>query len=1141
MSHLIDAAFLRKRTTLGLLLIFLISGFLAMLSIPRESEPDIQIPIVYVSMSQRGISPEDSERLLVRPVENKMRGVEGLKEMTSSAYSGGGFVQLEFIAGYDIDAALNDVRIARDEVSPDLPEEADEPTVNEVNLSLFPIITVTLSSGLPERVIRQVAVDLSDSLESLTNVLTADVFGTLPEQVEVIIDPIKLESYGLEAGTVLNSVASNNLVVTAGTLDAGAGRFAVRVPGLYRTYEEVVDLPLRVVGDRVVTLGDISVVRPTFREPDSFVRVNGRNSVSIEISKRLGTNIIETIDQVKEVVEQESEGWPPGVSYAFNSDSSVDIRGIISDLGNSVVASILLVVAVLIAIIGLRTALLVGFAIPASLLIAFMVISSLGFTLNIVVLFSLILSVGLLVDGSIVMTEFADRKMAEGYSSEEAFREASHRMFWPITSSTATTLCAFLPLAFWPGTVGEFMRFLPITQIIVLSAALFVALIFLPTIGSIFGKARADANIETARAMARGGDLSKVGGFTGLYIGVLRRLIRYPSLVVLVAILILVGSVMGYGRYGKGTEFFPETEADLAVLQVRAQGNFSAAERDKLVREVEAEILALASGRREMSTVYTVSRISGRNSDDIIGNITIEFVDSELRRPASVILEEIRSRTSHFAGVIVEPEVDQSGPSSGKPLVVRLTSTAPELLPGAALRVRGLMGEVEGVVSIEDSLPPPELGVELFVDRTAAERYGANLSLVGNYVELFTNGLKLASYRPDHTTEEVDIIARMPLDYRNTSQLEQLRIQTREGLIPFSSFVRLESRPTEGVLNRVDQRRTVSVSADTGIDPLTGREYLASAKQLEIENLLAAANFDPRIRYTFAGENVEEAEAQEFLLRAFLIALALMGVILVTQFNSFFSALLILSAVVMSTTGVMLGLLITGQPFGIVMCGIGVIALAGIIVNNNIVLIDTYDGLRRSGLDVTEAILRAGAQRMRPVMLTAFTTILGLMPLVLKLSINFIDRTVTYDAPSAQWWVQLSTVIVFGLIFATPLTLLVTPSALVYKGRLEEFTARWRGRKEEARELRAGAGAGVATAASGVGDGFAWAGAAGAAGGYDGGSSGSGSGSGAIESEGLGEGIADEKDKGVREGGWLSRVRLLVRRNNPDKDDSESD
>ncbi|MDA7981318.1 MAG: efflux RND transporter permease subunit [Alphaproteobacteria bacterium] len=1085
MSHLIDAALLRKRSTLGLLFIFLISGYLSMLSIPRESEPDVQIPILYISMSQRGISPEDSERLLVRPMENKMRAVEGVIEMTSAAYSGGGFVQLEFAAGYSIDTALDDVRVASDEVAVDLPADADEPTVSEVNLSLFPIITVTLSSSLPERVIRQVAVDLSDSLESLTNVLTADVFGTLPEQVEVIIDPVKLESYGLEADTVLAAVASNNQVITAGTLDTGAGRFAVRVPGLYRSYEEIIDLPLRVNGDREVTVGDIAIVRPTFREPDSFVRVNGQNSVSVEITKRIGTNIIETIDQAKIVVEEESKKWPPGVTYAFSGDESVDIRRIISDLGNSVVTSILLVVTVLIATIGLRTALLVGFAIPASLLVAFMVISSIGFTLNIVVLFALILSVGLLVDGSIVMTEFADRKMSEGKTAEEAFREASHRMFWPITSSTATTLCAFLPLAFWPGTVGEFMKFLPITQIIVLTAALFMALIFLPTIGSIFGKARTDESVKTARAIARGGDLNAVKGFTGAYIRLLRRLIRFPSLVVLAAAAVLVGSFFAYSRSGQGTEFFPATEPDQAVIHVRAQGNFSAVERDHLVREAEAEILKLAIENGEMGSVYTVSQVSGQSDSDIIGNITIELVDSNLRRPATVILEEIRERTLHLAGIVIEPQADEEGPGGeGKPLVVRLTSNSPEILPATAARVRALMESAGGVVDIEDSLPPPELGVELIVDRTAAERFGANLSLVGNYVEMFTGGLKLASYRPDHTTEEVDIIARVPLDYRNTSQLQQLRIQTRSGLVPISSFVDLETKPADTVFSRVDQRRVVTVEANVGIDPATGREFLVSAKQAELEALLAEADLDPSVRYEFVGENVEEMEAQAFLVRAFMVAMALMAVILVTQFNSFFSALLILSAVIMSTTGVMLGLLITGQPFGIVMCGIGVIALAGIIVNNNIVLIDTYEGLRRSGLDVTEAILRTGAQRMRPVLLTACTTILGLMPLVLKLNFDFIERTVTYNSPSALWWVQLSTVIVFGLFFATPLTLLVTPSALVYKGRMEERARRRRSKKEGRRlavleATSRGVLAGVAAEAVSVsvsGGEFSWAG-----------------------------------------------------------------
>ena len=734
MRAIVDAALARKRATMGILIVLLIAGYGAMVAIPKESEPDVQIPIVYVSMSQRGISPADSERLLVRPMENQLRSVEGVKKIDSTAYRGGGNVVLEFDAGHDIDAALDDVRIERDKIAPDLPEDADEPTVNEVNLSLFPVITVTLSSSLSDRAMRSLALDLKDSVEALPNVLEANIFGTLPEVVEVTLDPAKMESYGIEAGNVLRVISGNNVAISAGSLDTGAGRFAVEVPGLYENAEDVLALPLLANGDRLVTVGDIASVRATFREPESFARVNGQRAVSMEVSKRLGTNIIETIDQVKQTVERESGTWPPGVSFAYNSDRSVDIRNMLNDLGNTVITSILLVVIVLIAVLGLRTALLVGVAIPGSLLIAFLVLNSIGFTVNMVVLFALILSVGLLVDGSIVMTEFADRKMSEGKDAEEAFRLASHRMFWPITSSTATTLCAFLPLAFWPGVVGEFMKYLPITQIIVLTVALVMALIFLPTIGSIFGRRRRGADSTTARALAQGGNLEDVRGATRVYLGLLRRLIRRPYLVLLAALSLLIGAQVGYARYGQGVEFFPNVEPERAIVQIHAGGNLSAFERDRLVNEVENEVLTLAAERGEFYSLYTASRTSD-DEEDIIGSITMEFTDWNLRRPAADILDDLRGRVSHLAGLRVEIEEEEGGPPGGAPIGVRLTSRSPDILPAAALKVEEAMRSVPGIVKIENNLPPAQLSLELEVDRLQAEKFGADLNLVGSYVE----------------------------------------------------------------------------------------------------------------------------------------------------------------------------------------------------------------------------------------------------------------------------------------------------------------------------------------------------------------------------------------------------------------------
>ena len=795
MRIVIDGALARKRSTIGLLVGLIIAGIASVIAIPKESNPDVQIPIVYVTVSQSGISPEDAERLLVKPMENRFQQIEGIKEMTASAYQGGGYVQMEFNAGYDIDKALDDAWVARDEVIPQLPDDADDPSVHEVNLSLFPIITITLSSQLPERVTRSIATNLSDSLEALPNVLSADVSGTLEEYVEVLLNPARMESYYINPEQVLSIVSRNNRIIRAGDIDTGAGRFTVQVPGVYTNSEDILNLPIRANGEQVVLLRDIAEVRPTFREASQFSRVNGKNGVAVEVSKRIGTNIIETIEGVKAVVEKESTTWPEGVSFAYSGDESVVIRNMLSDLGNTVIVSILLVVVILIAVIGPRSAALVGIAIPSSLLISFLVLNTIGFTVNIVVLFALILSVGLLVDGSIVMIEFADRKMSEGYVPQAAFRQAAHRMFWPITSSTATTLCAFLPLAFWPGVVGQFMRYLPITQIIVLTTALAMALIVLPTIGSLIGKRQPQANQTLAQAIAAGGNLDEVSGLAGLYLKLLRKVVRVPWLVLLVAATLLVSAIFAYNKLGKGLEFFPDIEPERMIVRIDARDNLSTTEADRLVREVENQVLSVGAEKHEFYSVHTVSSLGGRENPDNIGRIIIELSDLKVRRPATEIISEIRDRTRHLSGVRVRVQAEEGGPPAGEPVQVRLSSNDTAKLSAAAEQVSEIMQGLEGVINVRDSRTPPKLGVEVQVDRIQAEKLGANLSLVGSYVELFTQGLKVASYRPDHTSDEVDIVARMPLEYRNLSQLEALRINTNNGFVPLSSFVKMEPLP----------------------------------------------------------------------------------------------------------------------------------------------------------------------------------------------------------------------------------------------------------------------------------------------------------------------------------------------------------
>ncbi len=1047
----IDHALKRSRTVIAALVLLLISGAFAYVEIPKESDPDITIPKIYISLNHEGISQEDAERLLVRPTEEKLRSIEGVKEMVSWAREGGANILLEFDAGFDADSALDDVREKVDEAKTELPEETDEPTVQEVNVGLFPVLVVTMSGPIPERTLLRLARDLKDEIEAIPAVLEVNIAGDRTEQVEIIVDPVLVESYALDPERMVTVVSRFNQLIAAGAMDTGQGRFAVKVPGVFESVRDVMAMPVKVDGDAVVSIGDIATVRRTFKDPDGFARVNGYPALALEVSKRTGENIIDTIERVRATVEAKRTQWPPTIEVTYSQDRSKDIRLILGDLQNNVISAVLLVMIVVIAALGVRSGLLVGIAIPGSFLSGILVIGALGLTLNIVVLFSLILAVGMLVDGAIVVTEYADRKMTEGEPPHRAYALAAKRMAWPIIASTATTLAAFLPLLFWPGIVGEFMKFLPITLIATLSASLLMALIFVPTVGAYVGRPGAE-EAHTARALAAGGgeELLRLRGPIGLYVRLLNQALRWPSLVIVAAVVGLALTWTIYGFVGKGVEFFPDVEPDQATVQIHARGNLSVHEQDALVAEVERHVLDIARERSEFVSVYTASGkrdTRTEEAEDVIGTIQLDFVDWTDRRPASEILADIKQRSGDIAGIVVETRKAEGGPPVGKPIHVELAGGSTADLDAAAALVRTHFDAMPGLRDAEDGLAIPGIEWRLSVDHRKAARFGADVAVIGWFVQMVTRGLAISSYRPDDSDEELDITVRFPEANRTIDQLDRIRIHTDLGMVPISNFVQRTAHPKSGTIQRTDARRVIPVKADVfeGVN--------VDQKVQEIRKWLAQTELPPGVTYRFKGEDEEQEAAKAFLSKAFAVALFIMAIILVTQFNSFYSGFLILSAVVMSTVGVFLGLLVTNQAFGIVMSGVGVIALAGIVVNNNIVLIDTFDRLRAVEPDAKLAILRTGAQRLRPVLLTTVTTILGLLPMVLRVNVDFLGREITYGAPSTQWWTQLSTAIAFGLAFATVLTLVVTPSALMIRANLRA----WLDRRRSERARRAAA------------------------------------------------------------------------------------
>ena len=1053
MNKIIDAAVDHARSVILVLVLVLIAGGFAYAVIAKESKPDINVPIIYVSMKHDGISPEDAERLLVRPMEQELRTIAGIKEMRSTASQGYATVLLEFDAGFDPDQAMQDVRAKIDLVKPKLPDDTEEPTAHEVNVGLFPVLAVTLSGGVPERTLVHIARKLQDDLEALPGVLSAEIAGDREDVLEVLVDPTKLETYNISPYELVNLVSRNNKLIAAGAVDTGTGSFNVKVPGLIQNAKDVLNLPVKVHGDAVVTLADITSVRRTFKDAESFARINGEPGVILEIKKRLGRNIIETIDQVKALVNERRKEWPASIRVDFIQDESIDIRRMLSDLQNNVLSAILLVMVVVVAALGLRTAGLVGLAIPASFLFGILVLYGMGLTMNIVVLFSLILAVGMLVDGAIVVTELADRKMAEGMHRREAYALAAKRMAWPIISSTATTLAAFMPLMFWPDVVGEFMKFLPLTLIVTLTGSLLVALIFVPTLGGIFGKpGTSSSKVLAGLAAAEHGDIRQLPGPTGIY-GRLLHFIAYRGymqvLVLLLAAGSLVGVMMYYAHHGNGVEFFPSVEPERGLVYVHARGNLSPQEKDSLVREVEEQVLRVRGIRNVYARTGNIGQ-GQETAEDTIGTIFLEFAEWDQRRPASDIFEEIRQRTANLAGLKIEVRKPDAGPPTGKDVQIQLRSRYPEKLFPVVAKIRAKLDSMPNLLDVDDNRPLPGIEWQMSIDRAQAGRFGADVVTVGYLVQLITNGVKVGEYRPDDVDTDVDIRIRFPSYARNVEQLDKLRVPTQYGQVPISNFVTRTAQPKTGIIRRTDAQRTYKVQANVAPG------VLADDVVNQLKTWVATQSFGPDIDIKFRGADEKQKESQQFLVQAFFVAMFLMAIILVTQFNSFYHSVLILFAVIMSTVGVILGLIITGQTFGVVMTGIGIVSLAGIVVNNNIVLIDTYAQLRKRGMDALEAVVRTGAQRLRPVMLTTVTTMLGLLPMMLQMNINFITRDVNVGAPSTQWWVQLATAVFFGLGFATILTLLVTPSLLALGANVSERLSRRRARRQSGRKSSAG-------------------------------------------------------------------------------------
>jgi len=1038
MKNYIDTAVSRSRATLSIFVAIMLTGFGSYLSIPVELNPDVEVPLIITTIIHEGISPEDAERLLAKPTEVELKSLDGIKEITSFSSENAATIITEFDISFESKTALSDVREAVNRAKARFPANTEEPIMQEVSAAGLPVVRIAIGGeGVPERVLLRVAEQLQREIEILPSILEAVMVGNREELLVAEIDPGKIETYGIPNSSIVNTVMSNNRLIPAGQIDTGQGSFSVKVPGLIENAEDLFNLPLFSTDLGVLTVADIAEVRRTFKDATRYSYSNGTASISLNVNKRKGANLVESMEQVDEVVDRIRPTLPPSVSLSYINNLAPLVLEQNLGLQGNMATAMVLVLLVVIASVGVRSGLIVTLAIPFSFFFAFIVISLLGFTYNFMVIFGLLLGLGMLIDGAIVMVEYADRKMAEGLNSKEAYKAAVDRMFWPIMASTATTLAAFLPIMFWPGVSGQFMSYLPITVFAVLIGSLFYALLFAPTIGALIGQGSAAAQTFAQKGRDDGRVIAT--GVARLYEKSLLIAVRKPITVFLLSIATLITIVLSYGQFGKGVEFFTNVEPSETQIQVFARGNYSPAELRDVMLSVQDRIYEVGYIKGIVMQSGAGQSLGGgqQTASDLIGYIYVEMVDRRDRDLDGFEVENLyREAVANLPGARAEVVSIEQGPPVGKEIQIELSGDELEPLFAEAARISGFMeNEVTGLIDIDDTAPVPGIQWEIEVDRARAAMMGASMAEIGTAIQLMTNGIFMGDYRPDDSEEEVDIRIRYPAEYRGIEQMDTIRISTINGPIPISSFVTRVAKPAVSSIQRVDGKRVVYVRAN----PAPG--VVASNKLVEISAWLEENPTQTGVTAVFRGANEEQANAAAFLGTAFSLALVLMAILLVTQFNSYYQALIILSSVLLSTAGVLLGLLTTGQTFSVILTGIGIVALAGIIVNNNIVLIDTFNYLKAKHADWTlqEIIVQTGVQRLRPVFLTTFTTGFGLLPLAMHVSVDLINAEIEVGGPITSQWVSLASAIVFGLSFATILTLIVTPAMLALPDALRKI------------------------------------------------------------------------------------------------------
>jgi multidrug efflux pump len=1091
-----------KTSVLVLLVIIAVMGALSYQATPKESFPELPIPMIAVNTLYPGVSPADVESQVTRVIEEDLATISEIQTLTSTSVEGYSSIIAEFGTSINLDEALQKVREKVDLAKPDLPGDAEDPTIVEFNFSEVPIMQVNLSGEYGLVRIKEIAEAMQDRLEQIPTVLRADLRGGLEREVKVDVDLVRMQFYGVSLTDVVDAIRDENVNVPGGSIDVGSSKYLLRVDGEFSDPSVIGDLVIKTVGGRPIYIRDVATVDFGFAEVESYARMNGHAVVTLDVVKRAGANIIETAAAVHAVIDAMEPLLPPTTLVEITSDQTEQIEAMVSSLENNILSGLILIVAVLLFFLGLSNSMFVAVSIPASMFLSFIVLNTMGISMNMVVLFSLILALGMLVDNAIVVVENIYRFLEEGWDRVEAAKKATGEVALPIIAATATTLAAFTPLLFWPGEVGSFMGYLPKTLIITLTSSLFVALVIVPTLCAMFMKLDgtpsepmtpamrwtliggaalvvliiAASNLLTAVLMlATAGVLwamhrfllDRIGrrfqdrtlphAIDKMYEPSLRWALDHRALLLGGTVAVFIVTVMAFGRFNAGIEYFPESmpPAQL-IVDIEAPVGTRASVTDEVVRRIETELEAFGDTRVDWKSVVAVTGSAGGGGGNFMaggpggpeaGRVTVSLVDFQDREfdAFDVLASMQASLGTEIAGATLTVDQPAEGPAQGAPVSIEIVGEDPAVLKSLSDRVLAVLQNSSvypSLVGLSSDLDDARAELSIQVDRERASLYDLSTVEVGQAIRGAINGIEAAKYRTGN--DEYDIVVRLAEGYRRELEsLRDLTVMAEGGIqVPLVSVATWSVQDGYGSIRRKDQERMATITSDVAAG-LNSNAVLA-----DVRGVLAAFQADelpPGYTLRYTGQSEDQAEAQAFLGGAFLAALMLIAFILISQFNSVVKPVIILTSVMMSTVGVLLGLMIFRMPFGIINTGVGIISLAGIVVNNAIILIDYIDVLRdRDGMNRREALVQGGKTRFRPVVLTAITTALGLIPLAIGLNFDFfglygaLDPELYWGGEQAAWWGPMAVAIIAGVLFATFLTLVLVP---VMYSLVDDFAA----------------------------------------------------------------------------------------------------